>query len=156
MSLVHEELYKSRDYVNVDMADYLGELLSNLEQGYASNDRIVMDIHVSGVSLSINASIPCGLIISELVSNALKYAFPDERRGTISVEMGKTEDGFISLTVADNGVGLNRSFEDLSSNDSGSLGLTLVRLLAEQLGGSVLVSAENGTCYRFKFPDSTE
>ncbi len=154
MSLVHEELYKSHDYVNVDMGDYLGELMANLEQGYASNDRIAMHIHVSGVSLSINASIPCGLIISELVSNAMKYAFPDGRSGAISLEMGKTEDGFISLTVSDNGIGLDRPFEDLSGNNSGSLGLTLVRLLTEQLGGSIVVSVENGTCYRFIFPEN--
>ena len=152
MALVHEELYKSPDYVNVDMGEYLKELLENLKQGYGSGDRIEVQMHVTAVTLNVTASIPCGLIISELVSNAFKYAFPQGKSGTISVVMDRSDDGVVSLAVADNGVGLSRPFVDLSNNDSGSLGLTLVKLLTEQLGGTLDVSVRNGTSYCLAFP----
>lgn len=152
MSLVHEELYKSRDFAGVDMSEYIATLTKQLVSAYATGDDVNLRMNVHGVRLSVNESVPCGLILNELVTNAFKYAFPDGRRGSIRVDMKETEDSFIELEVADDGVGFPRESLDREGEEGGSLGHTLVRILVQQLDGTMAVSTDRGTAFRIRFP----
>jgi len=153
MSLAHEELYKSRDYSHVDMSEYLGELFNQLLVVYEAADRIRMSLDVKKIVLSVNAAIPCGLIINELVTNAFKYAYPDSGQGEVRVSLRELGDGFLELRTADDGVGIP---ENLVQDGSSSLGLTLVRLLVEQLDGEMEVASGRGADFRIRFRDGAE
>jgi two-component sensor histidine kinase len=152
MSLVHEELYKSRDFAGVDMSEYIATLTKQLVSAYATGDDVCLRMDAHGVRLSVNESVPCGLILNELITNAFKYAFPDGRRGSIRIDMKETEDSFIELEVADDGVGFPKESLDRDGEESGSLGHTLVRILVQQLDGTMAVSTDRGTTFRIRFP----
>lgn len=152
MALVHEKLYQSRDLARVNLRDYVRSLAVHLFRSYAGNsDRIRLMIYADDVSLGVDEAIPCGLILNELVSNSLKHAFPQERRGTLRIELAKRETSAFTLTVRDDGIGLPTGFRFESPE---ALGLQLVKTLAEQLGGSVEVRCEGGTEFRITFPES--
>ena len=149
MALVHEELYDSRDYSRVDMSEYLNKLILALRQAHCPGDEIASSVRADGIVLNVSAAIPCGLILNELITNAFKHAFPNGRCGDVGVFFHEAEGGCFELTISDNGVGM------LLGNvgkDPGAMGLTLVRLLVGQLGGSMDLSAENGTVCRIRFP----
>ncbi len=152
MSLVHEELYKSRDFAGVDMGAYIATLSKQLVSAYGTGDGVKLSMNAAGVRLRVNESIPCSLILNELVTNAFKYAFPDGRTGTIRIEMRETQDAFVELEVADDGVGLPKELIDFDGEESGSLGHTLVRLLVAQLDGTMTVTADHGTAFNIRFP----
>lgn len=154
MSLVHEELYKSRDYTGVDMGDYLDRLAKQLIFAYGAQKGVNLEMNASGVYLSVNASIPCGLILNEIVTNSFKYAFPDDRSGTIRVTMKQRENEYIEIEASDDGIGLPEGLLEQNEEQRGSLGLTLVRLLVGQLDGTMSVSVDRGTTYRILFPQS--
>ncbi|HAE22531.1 MAG TPA: hypothetical protein DCG47_09465 [Spirochaetaceae bacterium] len=160
MALVHEELYKSRDYASVDMGGYMEQLTRQLLTAYGSRDGLRLDFDSGGVRLTVSSSIPCGLIISELITNAFKYAFPDKRAGTIRVSLMRVEDGQVELRVADDGIGLPTRYAndedaaDAYSAGGSSLGLTLVRVLVAQLDGSLSIELDKGTLFRIRFPDA--
>jgi two-component sensor histidine kinase len=101
--------------------------------------------------LEIDQAIPCGLMVNELVSNALKYAFPGNRHGTISISFQPEDQGWICLTVADNGVGLPAGLDFLATE---SLGLQLVRMLVRQLKGEISLDNNHGTLFRIRFRGS--
>jgi PAS domain S-box-containing protein len=147
MALVHEELYRSRDYAQVDMQAYLDMLARQLLRAYGPGDAIRLTTRAQGVVLSIDRSIPCGLILNELMTNALKHAFPHGGPGEIRVEMREAGDGEIELSVADTGIGV-----PADSEGRGTLGLTLVRLLCEQLEGTLTITNDSGTRYHIRFP----
>jgi two-component sensor histidine kinase len=155
MSLVHEELYKSRDYTGVDMGAYLDKLAKQLVFAYGPRKDVNLEMDANGVYLSVNASIPCGLILNEIVTNSFKYAFPDDRSGIIRVTVRQTEDEHIEIEAADDGIGLPEGLLGLNEEERGSLGLTLVRLLVGQLNGAMTVSVDHGTIYRIRFPKRT-
>ncbi len=149
IAFVHECLYQSPDLERVDFADYIDTLVDRLFKSYGiGTDHISLAVHVSNIRLNIHMAIPCGLIINELVSNCLKHAFPDGRKGNIQVEM-QPDGSFISLGVRDNGIGLP---EDYKLKKAGSLGLQLVDILVEQLQGSLVVDRSLGTSFRVTFP----
>jgi two-component sensor histidine kinase len=117
-------------------------------------ETVLLKVDAENVFLDINTAIPCGLLVSELISNALKHAFPDGRKGEVAVSMTSIENGSFTLTVRDDGVGLNR---DLDLKDSDSFGLQLVDMLSEQLQGSVSIQRNGGTaftvqCKELSFP----
>lgn len=149
MSLVHEELYRSRDYSRVDMKEYVGRLLSHLGMVYGQDQGIDLSCRIEDVKLDVSTSIPCGLILNELITNAYKYAFPEGRTGSILIHLRLTPDGFAELTVSDDGIGIPPGI-DLENSDS--LGLTLVRLLVDQLKGSLSVTRAEGTTFNIRFP----
>jgi len=137
MALVHERLYQSEDLSEVDFGEYAAELANEMLRNSSaarSDVRLVLDIDPT--PLGIDRAIPCGLILTELISNALKHAFPDGRSGTLRVELGKGASGGLDLVVADDGVGLPES--DVSDDD-GTLGLRLVRSLARQLDAEITI-----------------
>lgn len=150
MSLAHEELYKSRDYSRVDMSEYLGLLFDQLTVDYGTGDRIRLSSDVARIALSVNSAIPCGLIVNELVTNAIRHAYPGGAGGEVRVSLAELDDGGLELCVADDGVGL----ADGQKGEDGTLiGLTLVRLLVSQLGGRLDILGGGGADFRVRFRD---
>ncbi|MBT4091876.1 MAG: histidine kinase, partial [Deltaproteobacteria bacterium] len=124
MALIHEKLYRSRDLARVDFNEYIKSLINSLFRSHGiDTGRIVMKVKVEDVSLGIDHAIPCGLVINELVSNALKYAFPEDRKGEISVTLRSISEDEIELRVSDDGVGIP---EDMDIGSTDSLGLEWV------------------------------
>jgi len=151
MALVHEKLYQSKDFMKVEFSGYVRSLIAELVQSYrVSIAHIRVNIDVEDIALRINKAIPCGLIINELLSNALKYAFPDpHQEGEISVSLHPAGDGQIELVVSDNGVGIP---EALDMTAAESLGLDLVTDLAKkQLHGEIRVERTEGTTFHITF-----
>lgn len=145
MSLVHEKLYRSPDLGRIDFPDYMRSLIAGLGKSLAVPSRIRIVTEVGDVSLDIHTAIPCGLLVSELVSNAFKHAFPGDRTGQVVVRLGRRPDGKLNLSVADDGVGLPADFEIRRTE---SLGMQLVGLLVEQLNGTLEVRRGRGTEFR--------
>jgi two-component sensor histidine kinase len=150
MALVHERLYRSEDLAKVDFAEYVRSLAASLIRSYRVNTNgVKLAVDVEEVYLSVDAAVPCGLIINELISNCLKHAFPDGRAGEIRVELRRAGGHKLSLTVTDDGVGFP---QDLKARPTSSLGLQLVHTLTEQLGGQVELSGDVGTVATVRFP----
>jgi two-component sensor histidine kinase len=148
MALVHERLYQSADLARIDFAGYVQDITNHLLRSYQTNlCNVRLKVDVDPVSLNIDTAIPCALIIHELVSNALKYAFPDGRQGEIRVRLQGGSDE-LDLVISDNGVGFPKN---VSFESSGSLGLTLVRSLTEQLKGKIGYGGQAGTEFHIKF-----
>ncbi|HOP74579.1 MAG TPA: histidine kinase dimerization/phosphoacceptor domain -containing protein [Bacillota bacterium] len=151
MAMVHEKLYQSKDLTEIDANDYLTQLIHYLMRSYAIQpDQVEVNLYISSIQLKIDTAIPCGLIINELVTNALKYAFPEGRKGRITVSLRMlADDCTIEFAVADNGVGLPEGF---SLDDSPSLGLQLViTLVRDQLQGEMEMIRYPGTSFRVRF-----
>jgi two-component system, sensor histidine kinase PdtaS len=152
MALLHERLYQSEDLSEIDYRQYVCELTAHLFRTYGvSARRVDLKISFEETRMNLDAAVPCGLILNELVSNCLKHAFPDGREGEIRIELRKDGGRLASLLVADTGVGLP---EDISLWNSKSLGLRLVRILANNIGAAVEVSARPGTSVKLVFPDT--
>jgi two-component sensor histidine kinase len=156
MALVHEKLYLSKDLSKVDFHDYLTTLINNLYRSYSVNPaKIALKLEVEDVFLGIDTAIPCGLIVNELIANALKYAFPGDREGEVHVTLGRTEDergeGVFDLRIEDNGVGVP---QDVDMKGTKTLGLSLVTTLVEhQLRGSIDLQREGGTKFYIRFKE---
>ena len=139
MSYIHESLYRNTDFANISFAEYLQRLSANLIQSYSRSDcEVVLQTVFDEVYLSLEQAIPCGLITNELVSNSLKYAFPDRAQGTITLRIQHVEGGAVELEVSDDGVGLPPGM-DFAKNDS--LGVYLVQALTEQIDGELVVTS---------------
>ncbi len=151
MALVHEKLYKSDDLTRIDLADYIHSLAYSLLETYQSSSNcIALRLEIEPYSLDIETALPCGLILTELMSNSLKYAFPDGRPGEIAITSSLDADHQVLLEVKDNGVGLSSDF-DLERVPS--LGLSLVQNLAKQIKGAVTILARpTGTAFQITFP----
>jgi two-component sensor histidine kinase len=148
MALIHEKLYRSTNLAQIDFGEYLRELTIHLFRSYDAPARgLELVLDVEPVVLGLDRSIPSGIIVNELVSNALKYAFPDGTRGVITVRFRATGPGLAELSVIDNGVGMPEGFV-VGSTDS--LGLKLVTMLAGQLGGTMSVGSGSGGGSEFK------
>ena len=152
LALIHERLYKSEDLARVDFAEYVRTTTNDLYRLYGADpNRIGVEVDVKNVSLPVNLAVPCGLIINELVSNALKHAFPPswKEKGSIRISLHPVEGDQIELVVQDNGVGLA---EDVDLKKTESLGLKLVSILAEdQLKGNVEIERNEGVLFRITF-----
>ncbi len=149
MALIHEKLYQSQNLAKVNLGQYIDSLTVHLYHIYAADSMdIRLDLRTNDVFLDINTAIPCGLIINELVSNALKHAFPDGHHGFIRLEVSTGCDGRRCLIVKDNGVGLPAGFD---IHKPQTLGMQLVKDLAAQIGGSIRVDTRGGTCFTITF-----
>lgn len=150
IGLLYETLSRSRDLARIDMPDYIRKLTGQLFQSYGiSQDAIRLQLHVQPVALTMDTAIPCGLIINELMSNSLKYAFPSGS-GEVSVTLTSNPDQTFTLVVSDTGVGLPR---DVDEHNSTSLGLQLVSLLLQKLDGKSEVQRDAGTTWTMTFPE---
>ncbi|HEY9597649.1 MAG TPA: histidine kinase dimerization/phosphoacceptor domain -containing protein, partial [Cyanophyceae cyanobacterium] len=150
MALIHEKLYQSWTFAKIDFASYIQTLTRNLFASYnISSNRISLCLDVSDVSLTLDDAIPCGLLINELVSNALKHAFPNQQSGEISLQFSLNSDDHFILTVKDNGVGLP---PDFTLEQTNSLGMLLVKALSLQLRGHLETQNDNGAVFKVTFP----
>jgi two-component sensor histidine kinase len=148
MAIVHETLYHSPNLDRVDLGEYIRSLTSYLMRAHrGSTGRVSLKLDVADVSLGVDSAIPCGLIINELVSNALKHAFPEGSESEIYVGL-HVEQPRLILEVRDNGVGLP---SDIDVHDPRSLGLQLVNTLVQQLEGTLQADSRQGTTFRFAF-----
>ncbi len=155
MALIHEKLYQSPDLARIHFGEYIRTLTKGLFRAYRINpSKVVLDVQIEDVFVGVDCAVPCGLIVNELVSNALKHAFPSDYpgQGRIGIQLQKLDNHEIELVVEDNGVGLPEGFEIQATK---SLGMKLVKLLAEdQLQGSLSVEMNRGVTYRVRFPVS--
>jgi PAS domain S-box-containing protein len=153
MAQIHTMLYQSEDLSRVDFGSFIRDLASRLQQSYGiAESPIQVHVDVVDVSLTIETSIPCGLILNELVSNTFKHAFPERRGGEIHISMTTAGDRFV-LTVRDNGIGFP---ESVDFRNTQSLGLELVNLLVGQMNGKIDMRIDGGTTWTIKFPVKSE
>ncbi len=151
IALIHEKLYQSQDLARINFREYTLDLVASLFTAYEVNeDAIAVNINIDeDVLLGLDTAIPCSLIIHELISNSLKYAFPAGRNGSICIELNRSHDNNFILIVSDDGIGLPSDF-DLKK--IASLGLQLVDALTYQLAGAIKITGENGVECQLTFP----
>ncbi len=150
MAFIHQTLYSSKDFARVDFGVFIDTLLPALIESYAIDPgRIEVHVEVEPVRLPIDAAVPCGLVVNELISNAFKHAFPNDDRGEISIALTRRTNVEAVLSVSDTGVGLP---DHVDPENTETLGLQLVRLLAEQIDGSVSVQRSAPTSFSMRFP----
>jgi PAS domain S-box-containing protein len=148
IALIHEQLYRSTELEHIDVRSYLELLCSQLLQSFGKAGQVRIELEADELTLDIDQSMACGLIVNELVTNAFKYAYPGERSGTIRLSLRERPDGERVLRVADDGPGLPAH----TGGGQSTLGLSLVTTLARQLRGRVEVDGTRGTDVRVHFP----
>jgi PAS domain S-box-containing protein len=148
MALIHERLSGNERMDEIDFGEFTQTLVSELFSSYGYSDRITCRLNISAVVLNADQAIPCGLVVNELVTNALKYAYPDGQSGEVRVDLRETA-GLVELVVSDQGVGLP---PELDWRNSESVGLPIVDVLAKQIGGKLTLSSSKGTSFRVEFP----
>jgi two-component sensor histidine kinase len=154
IALIHAKLYQSRDFARIPFRDYVKSLVDNILYASAENPGVVTRrVDIGPIELTVEKAIPCGLIVNELVTNAVKHAFPNERRGTVQVTLRELDDGQLMLAVTDDGVGLASDFQ---IDSSGSVGLMLVATLVEQLKGRLTITGPPGAGFEIVFPRDTQ
>jgi PAS domain S-box-containing protein len=154
MALIHEKLYQVEDPSRINMKDYVKTLVDRLVHFHSiSPDQVKVSVRSAKVSLNLDTIVPVGLILNELVSNALKYAFPDGRKGEIRVSLSRQKDESLSLKVSDNGIGLP---DEVDIGRSKSLGMMLVKSFVDGLSGTVKVDRSSGTGITITFREYLE
>jgi two-component sensor histidine kinase len=150
MALVHETLYQTKDFANIDFGRHVKAIVKHLFESYGVNtDKIRLKVAMEEVPLKLDNAVPCGLIINELVSNSLKYAFPKDGTGEIKITLRSMNQDEIELMVSDDGIGIP---EEMDIEKVESMGLQLVNILAEnQLEGKVDLDRSGGTAFRIRF-----
>jgi two-component sensor histidine kinase len=150
IALIHEKLYQSQDHARVPFSEYAGGLAEDVFHATRiSPEKVSLELAVEDVALAVDKAIPCGLILNELITNALKHAFPDGRSGRVRVELVPFGANGLRLVVRDDGVGLPAG---LDVHRPSSLGLQLVQMLAKQLHAALEVEAAEGTHVRLTVP----
>ncbi len=146
MAFIHATLYMTKDFTNINFADYVNNIASNLQQSYVMSDKkILLKLDVPKVFLHIDDAIPCGLIINELLSNSFKYGFAKRKKGTVGISVKVKKENII-LAIWDNGVGFPKKIDYKNTE---SLGLQLVISLTEQLGGKIKLESRAGEGSKF-------
>jgi two-component sensor histidine kinase len=150
MALIHETLYQTKDFANVDFGRHVKAIANHLFRSYGVNpEKIGLKIDMADTLLELNNAIPCGLVINELISNSLKYAFPQDGTGEIKITLRSMNQDEIELTVSDDGIGIPAEM-DLEKVES--MGLQLVNILVEnQLEGEIDLDRDGGTAFRIRF-----
>ena len=149
MALAHELLYQSENLTYVNVGQYVGKLVHHLVASLSElGGRVKITNEIQNVNLGIDIAIPLGFILTELISNCLKHAFPEERRGEISVSLQTVGDKEFELKVHDDGVGMAA---DIDTEHPSAMGLDLVRIFVSQLSGTMEILREKGTDVRIRF-----
>ena len=152
MSFIHESLYRATDFSSIGFSEYLQRLAGNLMTSYARRDcRVELHTELEPVFLNLDQAIPCGLIVNELLSNAMKYAFVGRAQGVVTLRVG-LKAGRVQIEVRDDGVGLPEGFD---ANTHDSLGMYLVQALTEQLDGELEIGTGPGSSFLVSFTPST-
>ena len=148
MALVHEKLYRSDNIAAIDFDDYLRSVTAQLLRFY-HKEGINCTVDAKNILLGVDAAIPCGLIVNELVSNTFKHAFAGRKEGSVVVGLHRRDNGLLELTVHDNGVGFPRGVD---FREMRSMGMTLVKALTEQISGRIALEHTSGTRFVITFP----
>ncbi len=150
MALIHELLYQSSDLKRINFGKFINTLTGELYRMYILNQSLIkLNVDVKEVMVDINTAIPLGLIVNELVSNSMKHAFPDERKGNININFKETDEEYV-LKVEDDGIGFP---EDVDFEKTDSLGLRIVNSLTEQIDGEISLDRSEGTRFIIKFKE---
>lgn len=151
---IHEQLYLSRNFARVPFSEYAHNLAAIVFRTTGvSPERVHLQLELEPISIAVDAAIPCGLILSEVLTNALKHGFPHERRGSVRIELRRLDEARLLLAVSDDGVGLPDGFDPARCD---SLGMQLIQTLAGQIGGEfTLTSVVGGARFELVFPASS-
>ncbi|MDI6643836.1 MAG: histidine kinase dimerization/phosphoacceptor domain -containing protein [Methanobacteriaceae archaeon] len=150
VSHIHEYLYQSRKMTKINLSDYIRRIITDLRYSYGLDpEKVQIKVEIEKINLNIETATPLGLIITELVSNSIKHAFPDKEKGEITIKITRINNKFL-LEVSDNGVGIS---EDLILEKSDSLGLKLVNTLVEQIDGNMELDVTKGTNFKINFKE---
>jgi two-component sensor histidine kinase len=150
MALVHEKLCRSQNLETIDIVSYVRELCESLVAASGAGERgITVALEIEPVEIGLDASVPLGLLLNELICNSLKHAFPDGRSGTVRVRLARDAHGAAALEVSDDGIGIPR---EMFEARPGSLGLRLAATLARQLGGKLHFQTRGGAVVTLSFP----
>ncbi len=148
MALVHQKLYQSKDFSEIDFPEYIRQLSEHLINVFkAKSGDVEIKLNSEDVNIGIDLAIPCGLILNELISNSLKYAFPGGRKGMINIDLKSVEENY-EIMIADNGIGFPK---EINYKETKSLGLQLVNTLVGQIDGTITMENVIGTAFRIKF-----
>ncbi|NOZ62180.1 MAG: PAS domain S-box protein [Calditrichaeota bacterium] len=155
MSLVHEKLYQSQNLAQIPFKNYIVDLARYLFRSYNADPfKIRLETDIADVALSVDIAIPCGLLINELISNAIKYAFPNQRKGMIKIKLVHDNKNHVfELAIRDNGVGIG---DYLKEPTKSSLGLQLVDTLVDQINGKMEIETDEGTAFIIRFEEKYE
>jgi PAS domain S-box-containing protein len=155
MALVHEKMYQSPNLANINLSEYVEDLVYSLCISYEVNtNAVAINIDVdAGIFLGLDTAIPCSLIIHELIANAFKHAFIGRSKGAINIEIKQASPTDISLIVKDNGIGLSANFD---FNNIASLGWELIEALTSQISGNMTIKSDNGLEFKIDFPYSID
>lgn len=148
MSLIHQKLYHTESLSSIDMSVYIHELVSHLADSFNTGNRVRFELSVESVEMDVSQAIPLGLILNEAVTNSIKYAFPGERSGLISVSLATTFPQRYLLVIADNGIGIPAHH---AAKKPGSLGMSLITGLSEDLQGDLCIENSSGTTIKISF-----
>lgn len=149
MALIHEKLYHSGDLKRINIKDYIESLCENLYGAYVSDyDQVKIHLDLEEIMLDVDTAIPLGLILNELLTNSMKYAFPKNQKGEIKVDFNKDIREKFHLDVSDNGIGLPPK---IGPKNSDSLGMQLIYNLTQQIKGDLKVMNNKGTKFRISF-----
>jgi PAS domain S-box-containing protein len=147
MAFIHDLLYQTKDFTNIDFSKYLQNITSNIMNTYTHNKNINLHLEIESIFLNLDNAIPCGLIVNELITNAFKYAFPSDKKGEIIVTL-KLNNNWVNLSVADNGVGIQ---EHVDYKTTETLGFQLINSLVTQIDGELIYESNVGTKFILSF-----
>jgi two-component sensor histidine kinase len=148
MSLIHQKLYGSENVSSIEMSAYIRELASYLHDSFNTGQRVHFEYNIIPLELDVSQAVPLGLILNEAITNSIKYAFPDNRDGVITISLSNTAPDYFLLSISDNGVGMPAHF---TSKKPGSLGMSLMAGLSEDLDGKFTIENNNGTVISISF-----
>ena len=150
IAMVHQKLYQSQNLSRVNLKDYISDLANLIVTSHSNDsDKISLVLDLESINVELDVAVPCGLIINELLSNSIKYAFPGDRKGIITVMLKKLDDEIIELIVSDDGIGISGEFEYMNKN---TLGMQLLRGISEdQLMGKINITTNNGMNCSIRF-----
>ena len=152
MALIHQKLYQTDQLSEIDFQEYTEQLISHLAAAFGQPGKNINSaVNGSALKLDIDTAIPLGLILNELITNAYKYAFTDVAEGSLRIDLKRDDNHFYHLRISDSGQGFPTDFSEAKLN---SLGLRLVRMLIEQLDGSLTISNEPGAHFYIRFKES--
>jgi two-component sensor histidine kinase len=149
MALVHEKLYQSKDFIEINLKEYIQTLIDNLFSSYNINKEYIrLETDIDNIQLDIDRLIPCGLILNELITNSLKHAFQDRKDGEIRITIKTVDSDKVLFSVSDNGFGLP---EDVDVGNPQTLGLKLIASLTRQLRGDIKYDGKEGLSVEILF-----
>jgi len=153
MAMIHEMLYKSDSFSSIRIDKYLNQLVQSIIDNFKNEGQnIEMEIRAKNLLLDIETAIPIALMVNEIVTNSLKYAFPNDGEGLISIKLADGSDHNVQLAIGDNGVGMS---ENIDLDNPNSMGVLLIRTFIQQLKGTMEVDTADGTTFNFTIPFST-